>query len=98
MIRQRNLSHPLMTSQQHSPGAGMMTSPTGGGGLYPNTTAASWAGNTQQPIIKQEIQIREVSSLTSSPDSSPSPGQTGNTRLFTVKVQIIRGFSKRIKI
>ena len=81
-----------MTSQQHSPGAGMMTSPTGGG-LYPNTTAASWAGNTQQPIIKQEIQIREVSSLTSSPDSSPSPGQTGSTRLLTIDEKLFTDFN-----
>ncbi|XP_023349575.1 nuclear hormone receptor FTZ-F1 [Eurytemora carolleeae] len=59
VIRQRQMSHP------------MLSSPTSG--LYPITsTSGCWPSTT--PIIKQEIQIREVSSLTSSPDSSPSPG------------------------
>jgi len=92
VIRQRQLSHPMMTSP-NSAGNGNSASSgnnnnnnnnnnngggggggSGNGGLYPITTssAASWGASA--PIIKQEIQIREVSSLTSSPGSSPSPG------------------------
>merc|ERR1711970_526660 len=59
VLRQRQLSHagPNMASNT----------------IYGNpiTTSSSWPSN---PIhIKQEIQIPQVSSLTSSPDSSPSP-------------------------
>jgi len=59
VLRQRQLSH----------GGTNMASNT----IYGNpiTTSSSWPSN---PIhIKQEIQIPQVSSLTSSPDSSPSP-------------------------
>jgi len=69
VIRQRQLHAPMMTS----PGSG-------GGGLYPPPTS-SWGGPAV-PIIKQEIQIREVSSLTSSPDSSPSPGHMNNLNML----------------
>merc|ERR1719412_1034380 len=46
----------------------------------PISSSSSWPTN---PIhIKQEIQIPQVSSLTSSPDSSPSPGMmSGNVSL-----------------
>jgi len=64
VLRQRQLSQ--------GGGGGMMHSPNTG--LYPITSSSSWG--QPNPIIKQEIQIREVSSLTSSPDSSPSPGQS----------------------
>merc|ERR1719210_1080930 len=63
VLRQRQLSAP-------GPAAGLY----GGGGSgsgTPTPSSGSWPTN---PIhIKQEIQIPQVSSLTSSPDSSPSP-------------------------
>jgi len=64
VLRQRQLSH----------GGATMGSNT----IYGNpiTTSSSWPSN---PIhIKQEIQIPQVSSLTSSPDSSPSPNMMGS--------------------
>lgn len=64
VLRQRQLSH----------GGNNMASNT----IYGNpiTTSSSWPSN---PIhIKQEIQIPQVSSLTSSPDSSPSPNMMGS--------------------
>jgi len=63
VLRQRQLSHGPMI---------------GSNTIYGNpiTTSSSWPSN---PIhIKQEIQIPQVSSLTSSPDSSPSPGMMGS--------------------
>jgi len=65
VLRQRQLSH----------GGG---NPMGSNTIYGNpiTTSSSWPSN---PIhIKQEIQIPQVSSLTSSPDSSPSPNMMGS--------------------
>lgn len=51
-----------------------LTVGTGGNMLYPITTSSSWP--SPNPIhIKQEIQIPQVSSLTSSPELSPSPVQ-----------------------
>merc|ERR1719336_3857202 len=82
VLRQRQLSNP---AQPGNPGLGL--GPGGGGGgnsLYgagaPISSSSSWPTN---PIhIKQEIQIPQVSSLTSSPDSSPSPGMmSGNVSL-----------------
>lgn len=62
VLRQRQLSH----------GGGMVSNTIYGN---PITTSSSWPSN---PIhIKQEIQIPQVSSLTSSPDSSPSPNMMG---------------------
>ncbi len=48
--------------------------PLGGGGGS-SIGSGGGHGGPQTVNIKQEIQIREVSSLTSSPDSSPSPGK-----------------------
>merc|ERR1719410_1830865 len=82
VLRQRQLSNP---AQPGNPGLGL--GPGGGGGgnsLYgagaPISSSSSWPTN---PIhIKQEIQIPQVSSLTSSPDSSPSPGMmSGNVSI-----------------
>merc|ERR1719471_1327146 len=75
VLRQRQLSNPGGL-QLGGPGPGQY----GSGSGNPITSSASWPTN---PIhIKQEIQIPQVSSLTSSPDSSPSPGMmTGNLSL-----------------
>merc|ERR1719210_3182702 len=70
VLRQRQLSQQGLLAQGQ------------GGGLYganqsanPISTSSSTANWPSNPIhIKQEIQIPQVSSLTSSPDSSPSPG------------------------
>merc|ERR1719210_2237384 len=72
VLRQRQLSNPGGL-QIGGPGPGQY----GSGSGNPITSSASWPTN---PIhIKQEIQIPQVSSLTSSPDSSPSPGMmSGN--------------------
>lgn len=75
VLRQRQISHG--PNQSPVPGGGMLTSP--GNNVYGNpiTTSSSWPSN---PIhIKQEIQIPQVSSLTSSPDSSPSPVMMGGS-------------------
>merc|ERR1711936_909467 len=70
VLRQRQLSNPGGQLQIGGPGPG--GSLYGSGSGNPITSSASWPTN---PIhIKQEIQIPQVSSLTSSPDSSPSPG------------------------
>merc|ERR1719244_640771 len=76
VLRQRQLSHGPGSNQSPVPG-GMLPSP--GNNIYGNpiSTSSSWPSN---PIhIKQEIQIPQVSSLTSSPDSSPSPGMMGGS-------------------
>jgi len=77
VLRQRQLSHvPSSVATSSIPG-GMLASP--GNNIYGNpiSTSSSWPTN---PIhIKQEIQIPQVSSLTSSPDSSPSPGMMGGS-------------------
>jgi len=74
VLRQRQLSHG--PNQSPVPGGGMLSP---GNNVYGNpiTTSSSWPSN---PIhIKQEIQIPQVSSLTSSPDSSPSPVMMGGS-------------------
>merc|ERR1719242_2614942 len=65
-----------------------------------NTTPSTLSNNTSQhwngsnPIhIKQEIQIPQVSSLTSSPDSSPSPGMMGVSQSMMSNQQLIPGMS-----
>jgi len=76
VLRQRQLSHGH-SPNQGSVSGGMLGSP--GNTIYGNpiSTSSSWPTN---PIhIKQEIQIPQVSSLTSSPDSSPSPGMMGGS-------------------
>merc|ERR1719410_263458 len=77
VLRQRQLSNPGGQLQIGGPGPGSGGSLYSSGSGNPITSSASWPTN---PIhIKQEIQIPQVSSLTSSPDSSPSPGMmTGN--------------------
>merc|ERR1719245_820771 len=72
VLRQRQLSAP----GPGGPGGLQLGGPGPGPSLYGSGSGApsssSWPTN---PIhIKQEIQIPQVSSLTSSPDSSPSPG------------------------
>merc|ERR1719412_3038039 len=60
--------HPMV-----SPGLPNMYAGNSSPSALSNNTSQHWNGSN--PIhIKQEIQIPQVSSLTSSPDSSPSPG------------------------
>jgi len=69
VLRQRQLSNPVSGAAGLNIGSGPASSLYGSGAATPSS---SWPTN---PIhIKQEIQIPQVSSLTSSPDSSPSPG------------------------
>jgi len=80
VLRQRQLSqHGSVMGQQ--PGQPGQQQQVGGGNtIYgsPISSSSSWPGLPSNPIhIKQEIQIPQVSSLTSSPDSSPSPGMMG---------------------
>jgi len=79
VLRQRQLSNPGGI-QLGGPSNGNTLYGSGSGSGNPITSSASWPSNPIQ--IKQEIQIPQVSSLTSSPDSSPSPGMmTGNLSL-----------------
>merc|ERR1719422_2092422 len=79
VLRQRQLSNPGGI-QLGGPSNGNSLYGSGSGSGNPITSSASWPSNPIQ--IKQEIQIPQVSSLTSSPDSSPSPGMmTGNLSL-----------------
>jgi len=69
-----------------------------GGNSTPSTlssnTSQHWNGSN--PIhIKQEIQIPQVSSLTSSPDSSPSPGMMGVSQSMMSNQQLIPGMSSQ---
>lgn len=88
----RDRARKLQFSSCHSPAMQVqrirqlshgMTSPIGGmssSSIYgsPISTSSSGHWGSSNPIhIKQEIQIPQVSSLTSSPDSSPSPGMMG---------------------
>jgi len=69
--RIRQLSHGMT-----SPIGGMSSASIYGSNIATPSSTGHWAGSN--PIhIKQEIQIPQVSSLTSSPDSSPSPGIMG---------------------
>ena len=73
MLRQRQLSQGLLPPQ---------------GGVYgnnqpaisPSSSTNNWPSNPTLHI-KQEIQIPQVSSLTSSPDSSPSPGMMSSNNI-----------------
>lgn len=73
VLRQRQLSAP----GPGGPGGLQLGGPGPGPSLYGSGSGAPSSGSSwpTNPIhIKQEIQIPQVSSLTSSPDSSPSPG------------------------
>merc|ERR550532_1203649 len=73
---------PLQVLRQRQLSQQGLLAPGQAGGLYgasqpsaPISSSSSTANWPANPIhIKQEIQIPQVSSLTSSPDSSPSPG------------------------
>merc|ERR1719220_226435 len=65
-----------------------------GSSTLSNNTSQHWNGSN--PIhIKQEIQIPQVSSLTSSPDSSPSPGMMGVSQSMMSNQQLIPGMSSQ---
>jgi nuclear receptor subfamily 5 group A protein 3 len=73
--RKLQVTNVLRQRQLSQGGGGMMSQHSPNTPLYPITSSSSSSSwGPPNPIIKQEIQIREVSSLTSSPDSSPSPG------------------------
>lgn len=85
IMRQRQLA--AQTLRGSLPDGG-----SGGGGLYsPGQPGTSHYSNIH---IKQEIQIPQVSSLTSSPDSSPSPiavalGQVASSNLVQPALQVL---------
>jgi len=80
VLRQRQLSHCPSPGAQHSLSGGMLASP--GNNMYGNPISSSSSWPTNPIHIKQEIQIPQVSSLTSSPDSSPSPVMMGGSLSF----------------
>ena len=82
----------VMRNRQHvvSGPLGGLVYPGSNGGTSGSNTPATTASNPtiytpQLPHIKQEIQIPQVTSMTSSPDSSPSPVQLphGTVQLAT---------------
>jgi len=79
--RIRQLSHGMT-----SPIGGMSSSSIYGSPISTSSSTGHWGGSN--PIhIKQEIQIPQVSSLTSSPDSSPSPGMMGVSQSLHISNQ-----------
>jgi len=81
--------HPMV-----SPGLPNMYAGNSSPSALSNNTSQHWNGSN--PIhIKQEIQIPQVSSLTSSPDSSPSPGMMGVSQSMMSNQQLIPGMSSQ---
>merc|ERR1719150_1155975 len=81
--------HPMV-----SPGLPNMYAGNSTPSALSNNTSQHWNGSN--PIhIKQEIQIPQVSSLTSSPDSSPSPGMMGVSQSMMSNQQLIPGMSSQ---
>merc|ERR550525_627698 len=81
--------HPML-----SPGLPNMYAGNSSPSALSNNTSQHWNGSN--PIhIKQEIQIPQVSSLTSSPDSSPSPGMMGVSQSMMSNQQLIPGMSSQ---
>merc|ERR1719350_2749911 len=82
-------AHPMV-----SPGLPNMYAGNSSPSALSNNTSQHWNGSN--PIhIKQEIQIPQVSSLTSSPDSSPSPGMMGVSQSMMSNQQLIPGMSSQ---
>merc|ERR550532_3674297 len=75
VLRQRQLSQGLLPPQGVGYGSGQPAS-----NISPSSSTNNWPSNPTLHI-KQEIQIPQVSSLTSSPDSSPSPGMMSSNNI-----------------
>lgn len=84
----RDRARKLQMMRQRQLAAQTLRGSLGEGGMYGNQPGASPFPNIH---IKQEIQIPQVSSLTSSPDSSPSPiavalGQVSGADVACLKI------------
>ena len=75
MLRQRQLSQGLLPPQ-----GGVYGNNQPANNISPSSSTNNWPSNPTLHI-KQEIQIPQVSSLTSSPDSSPSPGMMSSNNI-----------------
>jgi len=75
VLRQRQLSQGLLPPQ-----GGVYGNNQPANNISPSSSTNNWPSNPTLHI-KQEIQIPQVSSLTSSPDSSPSPGMMSSNNI-----------------
>ena len=75
VLRQRQLSQGLLPPQ-----GGVYGNNQPANNITPSSSTNNWPSNPTLHI-KQEIQIPQVSSLTSSPDSSPSPGMMSSNNI-----------------